>query len=189
MTANGGSSTYGQSPTNPGLTVTGLVNGDTLTGLSNSFGITNVTNAGSYTLSVNGAANSNPNYQIVRHNGTWMVDPAQLTVTATGGSSIYGQSPTNSGLTVAGLRNGDALSGLSNSFGITNLSNAGSYTLSVNGTFNNPNYQLTRQTGAWTISPADVIVTATGGSSIYGQSPTNPGFTATGLQNGQGIPC
>jgi filamentous hemagglutinin family protein len=183
VTANGGSSTYGQSPTNPGLTITGLVNGDTLTGLSNSFGITGTTNAGSYTLSVNGLVSSNPNYQVVRHSGTWTVDPALLTVTANGGSSVYGQSPTNPGLTVTGLRNGDTLSGLSNAFGITGLTNVGSHALGVIGTFNNPNYQLTRQSGTWTVTPAELIVTANGGSSIYGQSPTNPGLTVTGLQN------
>src|SRR5690606_21986437 len=46
------------------------------------------------------------------------------------------------------------------------------------------NYNVTaRNDGSWTVSPKDVIVTANGGRSVYGESPANPGFTATGLVN------
>ncbi|AVO53251.1 MBG domain-containing protein [Ectopseudomonas mendocina] len=52
VTANGGSSTYGDNGLlNPGISATGLVNGETiavLMGLSNSFGIDNTTNVGSH---------------------------------------------------------------------------------------------------------------------------------------------
>ncbi len=107
VTANGGSSSYGDAPANPGLSATGLVNGDTLSGLSNSFGIGNLTGAGSYTLNVNGTF-SNANYTITsRNTGTWTVNPAQITVTANGGSSVYGDAPSNPGFSVSGLRNGD----------------------------------------------------------------------------------
>ncbi len=124
--------------------MTGLRNGDTLSGLSNAFGIDGLTNAGSYTLNVLGTF-SNPNYVVTRNDGVWTVNPAQITVTANGGNSVYGQSPVNPGLSVTGLLNGDSLSGLSNSFGITNLTGAGSHTLSVNGTFGNPNYVVDAQ--------------------------------------------
>ncbi len=194
VTATGGSSSYGQSPGNPGFTATGLQNGQgvgVLTGLANSFGIDNLTNAGNYTLSVLGTL-TNGNYTITdRRTGSWTVSPAEIIVTATGGSSIYGQSPGNPGFTAAGLQNGQGvgvLTGLSNSFGINNLTNAGDYTLGVQGALTNGNYTITdRRTGSWTVNPAEIIVTATGGASIYGQSPANPGFTASGLQNGQGV--
>ena len=194
VTATGGSSRYGQSPGNPGFTATGLQNGQgvgALTGLTNSFGIDNLTNAGNYTLSVLGTL-TNGNYTITdRRTGTWTVSPAEIIVTATGGSSIYGQSPGNPGFTATGLQNGQGvgvLTGLTNSFGIGHLTNAGDYTLSVQGALTNGNYTITdRRTGTWTVNPAEIIVTATGGSSIYGQSPINPGFTASGLQNGQGV--
>ena len=183
VTANGGNSVYGGSPTNPGLTVTGLRNGDTVSGLSNAFGIDGLTNAGSYTLNVLGTF-SNPNYVVTRNDGIWTVNPAQITVTALGGNSVYGQSPVNPGLSVTGLLNGDSLSGLSNSFGIDNFTGAGSHTLSVNGTFGNPNYVVTRNDGVWTVNPAQITVTALGGTSTYGQSPVNPGLSVTGLVNG-----
>ena len=70
-------------------------------------------------------------------------------MTANSGVSVYGQSPTNPGLTVIGLQNGDALTGLSNSFGITNFTNAATTTLNVNGTFSNQNYVVSRRAGIW----------------------------------------
>lgn len=192
VTATGGSSSYGASPSNPGFTATGLQNGqsvDVLTGLSNSFGISNLSNAGNYTLGVVGTL-GNGNYAITnRIAGSWTVNPAQITVTATGGSSIYGQSPTNPGFTATGLQNGQTetvLTGLANGFGIDRFTNAGDHTLGVTGMLANGNYTITnRIAGNWTVTPAQIIVTATGGTSVYGQSPVNPGFTATGLQNGQ----
>ncbi|MCP3469111.1 filamentous hemagglutinin N-terminal domain-containing protein [Bradyrhizobium sp. CCGUVB1N3] len=192
VTALGGSSTYGASLSNPGLSATGLQNGESasvLTGLSNSFGITNTTNAGTYTLSVVGTL-TNANYTVAgTNNGSWSVNPAPVTVTAFGGSSTYGSSPGNPGLAATGLQNGETasvLTGLSNSFGITNATNAGSCTLGVTGTLTNGNYTVAgTSTGSWTVNPAPVIVTALSGFSLYGLSPTNPGLSATGLQNGQ----
>ncbi len=192
VTALGGSSTYGSSPANPGLSATGLQNGQNasvLTGLSNSFGINNTSNAGSYTLDVAGTL-TNSNYTVASTtNGSWTVNPASISVTALGGSSTYGSSPANPGLSATGLQNGQnasVLTGLSNSFGISNSSNAGSYTLDVAGTLTNANYTVASTTnGSWTVNPASISVTALGGSSTYGSSPANPGLSATGLQNGQ----
>jgi filamentous hemagglutinin family protein len=194
VTALGGSSTYGASSVNPGLSATGLQNGQNvsvLTGLSNSFGITNATNAGSYTLSVAGSL-TNSNYIVASSNtANWTVNPASISVTALGGSSIYGASPVNPGLSASGLQNGQnvsVLTGLSNSFGITNATNAGSYTLGVAGSLTNSNYIVAgSNTANWTVNPAPVSVTANGGSSILGSSPANPGLSATGLQNGQNV--
>src|SRR5690606_7480690 len=143
VTANGGSSTYGDNPLNPNFSATGLVNGETesvLTGLSNSFGITNTTNAGNHTLSVAGIL-TNGNYNIIqKNNGTWVVGKKDITVMANGGSSTYGDNPLNPNFSATGLVNGETesvLTGLSNSFGITNTTNAGSHTLTVAGTLTN----------------------------------------------------
>ncbi len=197
VTANGGASVYGDADvTNPGFAADGLVNDETvavLTGLENSFGITNTTNAGNHTLSVNGTL-TNGNYNVTaRHDGTWVVSPKDITVTATGGASVYGDADlTNPGFAADGLVNGETvavLTGLENSFGITNTTNAGNYTLSVNGTLTNGNYNVTvRNDGAWVVSPKDIIVTANGGASVYGDADlTNPGFTADGLVNGETV--
>ena len=192
VTATGGTSTYGDSPTNPGFTATGLVNSQdvsVLTGLANNFAITNTTNAGGYTLAVTGTL-TNGNYNVITSNtGSWTVSPKDITVTANGGTSIYGAGGTNPGFTATGLVNAQdesVLTGLANNFAITTATNAGSYTLAVTGTLTNGNYNVTtRNDGTWVVSPKDIVVTATGGTSTYGDSPTNPGFTATGLVNGQ----
>jgi filamentous hemagglutinin family protein len=198
VTANGGTSVYGSSPINPGLSATGLQNGEdvsVLTGLSNSFGITSMTSVagGPYTLNVLGTL-TNPNYQVTALNtGNWTVTPASVVVTANGGTSVYGPSPANPGLSARGRTHGEdvsALTGLSNSFGITSTTGVagGPYTLNVLGTMTNPNYQVTSlNTGIWTVTPAPIVVTANGGTSVYGSSPTNPGLSATGLQNGEGV--
>ena len=159
VTALGGSSTYGAGPTNPGLSATGLQNGENvnvLTGLFNSFGITAFSNAGNYVLGVSGAL-LNPNYTLVGTNtGRWTVKPAPVSVTALGGSSLYGLSPSSPGLSATGLQNGQgigALTGLFSSFGITGLSKPGSYAIGVGGTLTNPNYTLVATTpGIWNVT-------------------------------------
>jgi filamentous hemagglutinin family protein len=91
--ALGGASTVGSSPANPGLSATGLQNGQSvnvLTGLSNSFGIGNTTTAGNYILSVAGSL-TNPNYVLAgTSTGSWVVMPLR-------GSLGDGGSPTPSG--------------------------------------------------------------------------------------------
>jgi filamentous hemagglutinin family protein len=160
VTALGGASTYGSSPANPGLSATGLQNGQAvgvLTGLSNSFGIANTSNAGSYTLSVAGSL-TNANYTLAStSSGSWTVNPASVSVTALGGSSTAGASPANPGLSATGLQNGEnasVLTGLRNSFGVTSASRTGSYTLSVAGSLTNANYVVTATgNGTWTVTP------------------------------------
>jgi len=154
VTALGGTSTYGDSPANPGLSANGLVNGqDTsvLTGLSNSFGISNLSNAATYALTVNGAL-GNANYVVQSTAGSnWVVDPKAISVTALGGTSTYGDSPANPGLGATGLVNGQnvsVLTGLSNSFGISNLSDAATYALTVNGALGNANYVVQSTAGS-----------------------------------------
>src|ERR1700693_3513754 len=122
--------------------------------------------------------------------GSWTVNAAPVTVTASGGASAYGGSPSNPGLSATGLQNGQGagvLTGLSNSFGIGNLTNAGTYPLNVAGANTNTNYTVTATVpGSWTVNAAPVTVTALGGSSTYGGSPANPRLTATGLEHAQG---
>jgi len=164
VTALGGASKYGSSPANPGLAATGLQNGQNvsaLAGLRNSFGISNTSNAGSYTLDVAGTL-TNSNYTIAGINtGSWTVNPASVTVTALGGSSAYGTSPSNPGLSATGLQNGQSVSvltGLRNSFGISNTSSAGNYTLEVVGTLTNPNYTVvSASNGNWIVGAATVL--------------------------------
>ncbi|WP_454731262.1 MULTISPECIES: GLUG motif-containing protein [Cupriavidus] len=193
ITANSGRSTYGDTPSNPGFTAVGLVNAQdvgVLGDLANSFGIDPTTNAGSHTLTVTGDL-AEGNYRVVeRRNGTWTVDAKDITVTATGGRSTYGDTPSNPGFTAEGLVNGQnigVLAGLTNSFGIDPTTNADEYVLTVSGTLTNGNYRVALRDGRWIVDPKAITVTANSGRSIYGDAPTNPGLTAEGLVNGQNI--
>ena len=99
------------------------------------------------------------------------ITPAPITVSATGGTSVYGSSPSNPGFTATGLVNSQTtsvLTGLSNSFGINSASDVGSspYTLAVSGILSNANYSITaRNTAAWTVTPAPITVSEIGRAS------------------------
>ena len=158
VTALGGSSYYGESPANPGLSADGLAPGETvavLTGLSNSFGISSATEVGNYTLEVIGAL-SNGNYTITEiYDGQWTVNPAIITVTAIGGSSNFGESPINPGLSFSGLHSDfdeSLLADLYNNFSITSDTPAGTYTLNVKGDFSALSYTIARNSGVWVVN-------------------------------------
>jgi hypothetical protein len=71
------------------------------------------------------------NYTISYNTGNLTVNKRNITVTALGGTSVYGDSPSNPGLSATNLASFDtvsALTGLSNSFGITNTSTVNTYT-------------------------------------------------------------
>jgi uncharacterized repeat protein (TIGR02543 family) len=167
---------------------------------------TAVAQGGGYTVIGNTAVNAGSNYiakaslinttDYVWEDSTtddvslpWTLAPKGITVTANGGSSIYGGSPVNPGLSADGLVNGETesvLTGLSNSFDITPTSAAGVYALTVAGRLENGNYTISGTVdGAWIVNTKGIIVTANGGSSIYGGSPVNPGLSAEGLVNGE----
>jgi hypothetical protein len=103
VTALGGSSTVGSSPGNPGLSATGLQNGQSasaLTGLSNSFGITGASSIGSYVMSVVGTL-TNGNYTVVGSNsGTWNVAALRGPIGA-GTPTFNGPSPSDPNMLVA----------------------------------------------------------------------------------------
>jgi filamentous hemagglutinin family protein len=166
--------------------------------------VTGVTLASDGTVATAGVANSpyaitgsHPlgtglsNYAITFVPGALTVNPAEITVTAAGGWSTYGDSPTNPGFTATGLKNGEGvevLTSLFNSFGIVGTTSAGDHTLRVDGDLGNANYRITNwETGTWTINKAEITVTALGGTSVYGQNPANPGISASGLKNGEGV--
>ncbi|HET6248931.1 MAG TPA: MBG domain-containing protein, partial [Tepidisphaeraceae bacterium] len=173
----------------------GLVNGDSVSAVSLSSagaaaGATVVAPGPTYAITASNAQGSGlGNYTIGYNSGTLTVTPAPLTVTALGGTSTYGQSPGNPGLSASGLQNGESVSvltGLSNGFGITNLTNAGNYTTSVLGTLTNGNYTMgSSNPGSWVVNPAALTYVANPASSNFGSA--FPAFTGTvtGFVNGE----
>ena len=147
--------------------------GDTLSSVYS--GTPAVTSAGSapmagvagspYSINVaNGTLTSTARYLFAYQNtGQLTVTPASVDVTALGGSSGYGTSPANPGLTATGLKNGEdesVLTGIMNSFGITNRTAVGRYTTDVTGSISNPNYTVAnRYSGTWDVMPLRGSVT------------------------------
>ena len=133
--------------------------------------------AGTVTITAK-VADDDPDYTSAAVQQTITISSASINVTAIGGSSIYGATPVNPGISTSGLKYGespDVLTGLTNSFGITASTPAGTYTLTVEGTLANVNYQIDqRTTGTWTVSRAAIlpinIIWPTASSINYGQT-------------------
>ena len=194
VTATGGTSTYGDAPSDPGFTASGLQNHEdvtVLTGLSNSFGITASTDAGDHTLTVAGTL-TNGNYVVDgTTNATWTVNKAQLTYVADAATKTYGDAnPTFSG-TVTGFVNSDTLSSGATSGTLTWSSLAdkttGAGTAAISGSgLSAANYTFVQASGnatALTIDKAQLTYVADAATKTYGDA--NPTFsgTVTGFVN------
>jgi len=191
VTAVGGTSEYGQNPSNPGLSATNLASFDNvsaLTGLSNSFGIDNTTTVNTYTLNVAGTL-TNGNYNVTATNtGSWSVTPKELTITADDQSKIYGDTFTFAGteFMTSGLINNDSVTSVTlASTGAVNTATVagGPYAITASGAIGTGlgNYTIGYTAGSLAVGQRDITVTALGGTSPYGQSPSNPGLSATNL--------
>lgn len=195
VTVLGGTSVYGQSPANPGLGYSGLVNGESasaVTGLFNTLNITNTTNVGVYNGGIGGTL-TNPNYYVLSTVlGGWSVTRAPVTVTYTANplSIIYGNAAAGlSGTTIAtGLVNGEALASVTTgtaAFTTTAgaTSNVGTYAINGSGLAGNSgNYAFTfaqaaGNANALTIAARPITISADPLSRLYGG--TNPALTYT----------
>ncbi|AMB44414.1 YDG domain-containing protein [Methylobacterium sp. AMS5] len=178
------------------ITVAGGVNGETLT-LTAGSGTAASADAGTYAgssltglrLAVAGGNGAAANYRLPA-TATLSITPAPVIVTARSGSSTYGDTPADPGLSASGLVGGEGvgvLTGLSSGFGLDAASAAGRYTLAVAGTLTNRNYRIDRiETGTFTVDPRALTVTADAQTRRYGDP--NPALTYTvggrGLVNG-----
>ncbi len=188
ITASGGIQIYGGALPIITPTYSGFVNGDSPADLaalptcvSGTTGSSPV--RGTYSSSCSGAAD--PNYSIVYVDGTTTVNPAALTVIASGGTQIYGGALPIIAPTYSGFVNGDSPADLAAPptcvSGTTSSSPvAGSYSTSCTGGAD-PNYTIAYVDGATTVNPATLIITASSGIQIYGGAlpiitPTYSGF-------------
>lgn len=166
-----------------GVSYSGFVNGEDAAVLGGTLGwggtAQGAKDAGGYTLVASGLTSAN--YDINYAAGQLTVTPRSITVSALGGTSIYGDGGIDPGLSATNLANGEGvsvLSGLANSFGIVPENAAGSYTLSVAGVLTNGNYTVSNTTtGTWKVTPRAITVTADDLSRLLGQ--TDPALTWT----------
>ena len=201
LVANSGSSTYGGTPVNPGISLDlnqgeDLNSGDSLNDLNvtTNFNLTATSDANTYQLTIN-TDNLNADYELLGTTaGTFTINPATLTFTLNPQTKTYGETFTFNGteFSVSGLKNSEAITSLGlSSSGTDPLSNAGTYgivaagiTGSGNG-FNADNYSFTLPTlnNGFTVDKATLTFTPFDASKTYGDAYTFPAGSLQGLKN------
>jgi hypothetical protein len=115
----------------------------------------------SYTVNISGFKDISDNTMIANNSNSFTTENSPvITVTALGGSSTYGESPTNPGISIDEFPAGadrSILSDLYNNFSITSTTPVGSYSLEVEGAFSHPVYDLVRNSGTWIVNQATGI--------------------------------
>jgi hypothetical protein len=193
VTANAATKVYGQA--NPAFTasISGFVNGENASVISGSPNLTSTattaSGVGSYTITAAQGNLSAANYTFTFQDGTLVVTPATLVVTADPATKIYGQPNPSFTATITGFVNGENASVISGSPNLTSTattaSGVGNYTITAaQGSLSAANYTLTFQDGTLVVTPATLVVTADPATKVYGQP--NPTFTSTitGFVNG-----
>ncbi len=166
-------------------TVTGFATGETLSNLTGALSYTvedtndtvvsvdTNTQTGTYTIIAAGLTASN--YTISYTNGTLLILPATLTVTANSLTNVYGSLMPALTWSYQGFTNGEGTNVLSGAPSLsTNLSSgspvAGSpYTIIItNGTLSASNYVFIFRYGTFTVLPAALTVSADSETNVYG---------------------
>jgi hypothetical protein len=151
-----------------------------------------------YSIVPSGAAGGTfapANYTINYADGALIVNPAALKITATNRSKTYGQTVTFAGteFSSSGLQNSETVGSvtLASAGAAAGAAVAGSpYSIvpsgAAGGTFAPANYAISYASGALTVNPAPLTITANNGTKTYGQTLTFAGteFAATGLLSG-----
>jgi alpha-tubulin suppressor-like RCC1 family protein len=190
IVASSATMTYGDQP--PAVTAAyhGLAPGDTPASLSTPPScVTTATSSsgiGDYVTSCTGAAD--PNYTITYEPGHTYVAPAPLTVTASSASQAYGAAPPNVVPSYTGFVNGDDATSLTAAPActspVTATTGIGTYASTCSDAAD-PNYAIAYINGSFTVTPAEVTVTAGSVTSVYGAQPAPVIPTVDGLQNGE----
>ncbi len=188
VTANNKTITYGDAPTNAGVTYSGFVNSETESVLDGTLDYDynyaqygNV--AGEYTITPKGLTSSN--YDISFVPGTLTVNQKEVGLSWTNTSFTYNGLPQKPTATATGLVNGDAVA-VTVSGAQTNVGDSYTATASALTGDKAGNYKLpTATTQTFAISKVALTVTANDKTITYGDAPSNNGVTYTGFVNGE----
>ncbi len=139
---------------------------------------------GSFAITCSGGVDNN--YDFVYTPGTLTVLPKAATITAGGGTKVFGTAdPALSATTSTGITAGDLAGITLNSTRVAG-ENVGSYVTTATATGGNiGNYTVTYNTGTFTITAKPATVTAGGGTKVYGSAdPALSATTSTGITAG-----
>jgi hypothetical protein len=190
ITANNSGKTYGQAAALPGTAFSsvGLLNGDTIAGVTlSSAGAAPAAGVGSYAIVPSAAGGPRAgNYDITYNNGTLIVNPEPLTITANNADKYFGQTLTFAGteFTASGLQNGDSIGSvtLTSAGAASTAAIAGSpYPIAVSaatgGTFAPANYSINYVNGLLTVVPVGAPPSIS--AVLPGAGPNTGGTTVT----------
>ena len=182
VTATNASKTYGQADPPLTFTYSGLVNGDTSASFIGTETYSGGPGVGSYTIS-RGTLAATGNYSITHFTtGTFTINPAPLTVTASNESKVYdNNSATDPALayTYAGLANGDSSASFTGSLSRATGETVGAYAINQGSLAATGNYTIgTFFPATFTITPANstmltsqMISFPAPSSVVYGTTP------------------
>jgi hypothetical protein len=171
----------------------GFVNGDSATNLTAPPTLTTTATTGShvggnpYLITASGAVD--PNYAIFYVNGTLLVLPAGLTISADNQSKMYGAALLTLTASYTGLVNGNTSASLMTPPTLVTTATASShvngspYAITASGAFDS-DYVISYVAGALTVTPAPLTITANNQTKAYGAALPTLTASYTGLVNG-----
>jgi hypothetical protein len=172
ITASSSTTTYGGTVPTITASYSGFVNGDTASNLTTQPTCTTTATsrspAGTYPSVCSGAVD--PNYMITYVGGAVMVNPAPLTITASGGTMTYGGTVPVITPSFVGFVNGDTASNLTTqptcTTTATSKSPAGTYPSSCSGAVD-PNYMISYANGTVSVSALEIWPTTVNFGTVY----------------------
>jgi uncharacterized protein (TIGR02145 family) len=139
-------------------------------------------NVGEYAITVTAAATSNPNYNVTVESGSFSITPAAITIKADNKTKVYDNiASTDPALTATVT--GVPANGVAPVYSLNRAAgqNVGDYTITVNAVAtSNPNYNVTVESGTFSITPAAITIKADNKTKVYDNTAsTDPALTAT----------
>ena len=190
LTVTAGNITKVYGAVNPpfSLTPSGFVNGESpavlLTSPTASTTATTASAVGSYSINVAGGVSNN--YNFVYNAGTLIVTKAILNVTPDVKTKVYGSSNPALSLTYSGFVNNETDAVLATkpaaATTVSAISGVGTYSITASGGVSN-NYDFIYTEGAFTVTKANLNVTAENKTKVYGSPIPNLSLTYLGFVN------
>jgi hypothetical protein len=189
ITADNTSMAYGAAVPALSVSYSGFVGSDNASGLTAQPTVTTTATStspvGNYPVTASGAASANYTFAYVP--GTLTVTRALVTVTPDNQAKTYGAAIPTLTVSYSGFQNGDNASVLTVSPIVTTTATAtsptGTYPINASGAVA-ANYVFTYNTGALTVSPAVLNITADNATMVYGGAFPTFSVTYSGFVNG-----
>ena len=183
VTAEDNTKVYGDEDPELTAKVEGLKNGDSEDVVKYELKRGEGENVGEYEIAASGEEEQG-NYTVTYVNGTFTITPAELTVTAEDNTKVYGDTDPELEAKVEGLKNGDTEDVVKYELKRAEGENVGEYEIAVTGEEAQGNYTVTFVDGTFTITPAELTVTAGDNSKAFGETDPELAAKVEGLKNG-----